>query len=63
MANQVQAAKNHWQKRDLMLQQMIDSAVLGGFSVLYACAVFLLKFRTRGPASRRHEVKSDEVGL
>lgn len=32
-----------------MLQRVIDSLVLGGFSILYSCAVILLKFRTRKP--------------
>lgn len=29
-----------------MLQRALDSAVLGAFSILYSCAVLLLKFRT-----------------
>lgn len=34
-----------------MVRQTIDSAVLSVFSLLYSCAVLLLKLRSKNPAA------------
>lgn len=41
-----------------MIQRAMDSAVLGIFSILYSCAVFLLKFRTKKPQPQTHVTES-----
>jgi hypothetical protein len=37
-----------------MLQRVADSVVLGVFSIVYSCAVFVLKFRVRPADSMQH---------
>ena len=37
----------------VMFERVIDSAVLRLFSILYSCAVLLLKFRRKSPPRER----------
>jgi len=50
MARGVQAKAR---AQTVMFERVIDSAVLRLFSILYSCAVLLLKFRRKFPTQQR----------
>jgi len=45
-----------------MFQRVTDSAVLAAFSMLYSCAVLLLKRRTKAPRRPVYVVNAQPAG-